>query len=50
MDFEKAATKNTITTAEEDDAADVTDNEDATEASTTKNEEAITKSYIFIYR
>ena len=50
MDFETAATKNTITTAEEDDAADVTDNEDAAEASTTKNEEAITKSYIFIYR
>ena len=42
MDFETAATKNTITTAEKDDAADVTDNEDAAEASTTKNEEAIT--------
>ena len=42
MDFETVATKeNTITTAEKDNAAEVTDNEDAVKASTTKNEDAI---------
>ena len=42
MDFETVATEeNTITTPKKDNAAEVTDNEDAVEASTTKNEEAI---------
>ena len=42
MDFETVAMKeNTITTPKKDNAAEVTDNEDAVEASTTKNEEAI---------
>ena len=42
MDFNKTvATKNTITTAAKDDAADLTENEDAVETSNTKNEETI---------
>ena len=44
MDFKTVATKeNTITTAAKDDAADLTENEDAVETSNTKNEEL----YIF---
>jgi len=42
MDFKTVATKeNTITTAAKDDAADLTENEDAVETSNTKNEETI---------
>ena len=46
MDFETVATKeNTITTAKNDNAADITDNENAIKASTTKNEEAIYEEF-----
>ena len=42
MDFEKVATKeNTSTTAANDGAADLTENDDAVEASNSKNEETI---------
>ena len=39
MDFKTVATKNTITTATKDDAADITENDDVVETSKTKNEE-----------
>ena len=44
MDFKTVATKeNTNTTAANDDAADLTENDDAVKASNTKNEETIYK-------
>ena len=42
MDFKTVTTKeNTITTATKDDAADLTENDDAIDTSNTKNEETI---------
>ena len=47
MDFKTVATKeNTIITAAKDDAADLTENDDAVESSNTKTKRPFMKSYI----